>query len=264
MPDGFLMSRRASRPAYRHAVEDFIAYKEARAGHFRQREAASLVVPLIISFGAPFNIALGRAPGPDERFETFVAGLFAGPVVIDSFGASACIQVNFTPQGARQFFGLPMHALTGEMVPLDAVLGASAGRLRQLLGEESDWLRRLDLVEALVYRRLDRHAVPTPAIRQAFRRLTVAEGAVRIADLADDLGWSRKHLAHRFREEIGLGPKTIARMMRFQRVLRLARTGAAQWADIAAQCAYADQAHLAREFAEFAGETPSEWKARLV
>lgn len=262
--DGFFLRRRSALPAYRHAVDDFIFYSESLPGHFRQHDAASLVVPMIISFGDPFAIALGRAPQADECFGTFAAGLFAGPAVIDSFGASACIQVNFTPQGARRFFGLPMHELTGQLVPLDGLLGDGAGRLRQRLGDESCWQRRLDIAEAFVYRRLDEQAAPSPAIHRALQRLSASEGAVRISDIASELDWSRKHLAQRFREEIGLSPKTIARMMRFHRVLRLARAGTPRWADIAAECAYADQAHLVREFVEFAGETPSGWASRLV
>lgn len=52
-------------------------------------------------------------------------------------------------------------------------------------------------------------------------------------------------------------PKTLARMVRFNRALELSRQGDDNWAGIAADCGYADQAHLAREFRDFAGTTPS-------
>ena len=94
-------------------------------GHFRQIEPASLTIPLVISFGDPFAIGLGRPPGDNDRFGSFTAGLFAGPVTIDSFGTSHCLQIDFTPLGARRFFGMPMSELTDRMVGLDDVLGAS-------------------------------------------------------------------------------------------------------------------------------------------
>ncbi|MER9841163.1 AraC family transcriptional regulator [Mesorhizobium australicum] len=55
----------------------------------------------------------------------------------------------------------------------------------------------------------------------------------------------------------GIGPKTLSRIVRFNRALGLSRQQASGWADIAADCGYADQAHLAREFRDLAGETPT-------
>jgi AraC-like DNA-binding protein len=59
---------------------------------------------------------------------------------------------------------------------------------------------------------------------------------------------------------IGVTPKTLARIMRFNHAQAMARAGG-DWADIAAACGYADQAHLAREFVELSGSTPTAWKA---
>mgnify|MGYP005868667299 CR=1 FL=1 len=74
------------------------------------------------------------------------------------------------------------------------------------------------------------------------------------------LDWSRKHLASRFHEEVGLPPKTIARIARFNRAQAMAASGMGDgWADIAAACGYADQAHLTREFVALAGTTPGAW-----
>ncbi|TGV63702.1 AraC family transcriptional regulator, partial [Mesorhizobium sp. M2D.F.Ca.ET.160.01.1.1] len=109
-------------------------YRETAAGHFRNVEYASLTVPLVISFAEPFAIGLGRAPDDNDRFASFAAGLFAGPVMIESFGGACCIQVNFTPLDARRFFRLPMRELTDNMVVLDDVLGAEGAALRERLG----------------------------------------------------------------------------------------------------------------------------------
>ncbi|TIU04954.1 MAG: helix-turn-helix transcriptional regulator, partial [Mesorhizobium sp.] len=70
-------------------------------------------------------------------------------------------------------------------------------------------------------------------------------------------GWSRKHLAGKFSNAIGVGPKTLSRIVRFNRALGLSRQDQSDWADIAADCGYADQAHLVREFRDLAGETPT-------
>jgi AraC-like DNA-binding protein len=79
---------------------------------------------------------------------------------------------------------------------------------------------------------------------------------VRIGALAAELGCSRKHLAAQFHDQIGLGPKTAARLLRFDAALALLRRGRGG-ADVAARCGFADQAHLVNEFRAFAGTTPA-------
>ena len=93
-------------------------YRETARGRFSQREAASLVVPLIISFGTPFLIALGREPDAADRQPSFAAGLYAGPVLIESDGGAECVQVDFTPLGAYRFFGGAVVDLAARMVDM--------------------------------------------------------------------------------------------------------------------------------------------------
>ncbi|MBA1139302.1 helix-turn-helix domain-containing protein [Mesorhizobium neociceri] len=253
----FEMLRRAPPPALDDIVSDICGYRETAPGHFRNIEYASLTVPLVISFAEPFAIGLGKDPGDNDRFASFAAGLFAGPVMIESFGGACCVQINFTPLGARRFFGLPMSELTDSMVVLDDVLGAEGMALRERLGNAPDWAARFDLAEAFVATRL-RHAADTPAeITWAYDRIVASGGRTRIASIAEKLGWSRKHLAGKFSDATGIGPKTLSRIVRFNRALGLSRQDQSDWADIAADCGYADQAHLVREFRQLAGDPPT-------
>jgi AraC-like DNA-binding protein len=83
---------------------------------------------------------------------------------------------------------------------------------------------------------------------------------VRIADLAGEVGWSRRHLAERFTAEYGLTPKEAARVVRFERSKRLLqRRDRPPLADVASACGFYDQAHLAREWNDFGGCPPSAW-----
>ncbi|PBB69317.1 AraC family transcriptional regulator [Mesorhizobium sp. WSM4312] len=258
----FEMRRRLPDPALDGIVTDICGYRETAAGHFRNVEYASLTVPLVISFAEPFAIGLGRTPGDNDRFASFAAGLFAGPVMIESFGAACCIQVNFTPLGARRFFRLPMSELTDTMVVLDDVLGAEGTALRERLGNASDWASRFDLAETFVTARLERAAETPLEIAWAYDRIIASGGRVRISSIAEKLGWSRKHLAGSFSNAIGIGPKTLSRIVRFNRALGLSRRQTADWADIAADCGYADQAHMVREFRDLAGDAPTALSVR--
>ncbi len=238
-------------------------YRETVRRPIRMRETASLVVPLVFSFGDPFAIAVGRDPGADDRLPSFTGGLTAGPVAIASGGAAHCLQVDLTPLGARRLFALPMHALTERLVRFDQLDDPMLDRLGARLGAEGSWRRRFALVESVLGPRLLGADGASPAVAWAYDRIVHAGGAVRVEALAARLEWSRKHLAARFHDEVGLPPKMIARIARFGRAQAMAASGtAAGWADVAAACGFADQAHLVREFVALGGASPGPWRER--
>lgn len=242
-----------------HLVHDIALYRESARQPIRQVETASLVIPVLIGFAEPFDIALGRQPSTDDSYRSFVSGLTLKPVHIRSAGACSCLEFTLTPLGARRFFGLPMGELTERMVRLEDLGDTELARLRQQLGEERDWWNRLRLAQAFLVRRL--RGETDPAVSAAYRSIVRSGGRMPIQRIADKIGWSRKHLAARFRQEVGLPPKAVARVARFSAAQAMASAGDDGWADIAAACGYSDQPHLVREFRELAGITPAEWRA---
>jgi AraC-like DNA-binding protein len=112
--------------------------------------------------------------------------------------------------------------------------------------------------------RLERGPAPSPAVAWAFERLRATAGSAPVGDLAVELGWSRRHLAAMFREQVGLPPKSVARLLRFESVLRRIDADAVRWADIAQDFGYCDQSHLNRDFRDLLGTTPTEYLARRL
>ena len=201
-------------------------------------EPASLVVPLIIGFGSAFGIALGGGAG--ERRTSLMAGLHPGPVAVRSDGSAACVQLDLTPLGAVRLLGGAAADLAGRMAPIEDVRSRDARELPGRLAEARGWCERLELLERFVAERL-RHE-PSPTVAAAFGRLAAAGGDLSVTALAGELGVSRTGLSRRFTAEIGVGPKAVARVMRFarappgargprrglgrpRRALRLRRTG---------------------------------------
>jgi AraC-like DNA-binding protein len=90
-------------------------------------------------------------------------------------------------------------------------------------------------------------------------------GLVDIGALAEEVGWSRKHLASQFGAQVGLAPKVMARVLRFNRAISLLKEteNSSDWSGIAFDCGYYDQSHLIREFRDFAGQTPTEFARSL-
>ncbi|MGE0279173.1 MAG: helix-turn-helix domain-containing protein [Rhizobiaceae bacterium] len=252
--------RRAPAAALLGLITGIYGYEERGDALQGVVETASLDVPLIINFGSSYRIGLGRSPNQNDRYGSFAAGLFAGPVVMDSDGDAQCIQVNFTPVGGRLFFARPMNDLANCMVPLDDLSDPEIDEIAMRLAELNSWDARLDLVERFVAARLARADAIDPAITWAVSALMRSGGQIRIGTIADKLEWSRRRLVERFREELGLPPKAIARIVRFNAARSMAESvSEPDWADIAAACGYADQPHLVREFAELAGASPTAW-----
>jgi AraC-like DNA-binding protein len=223
-----------------------------------QREVSTTVIPVIVNFGPPFRVA--PAGGGPRDLGSFVAGFDSGHATVTATGASRCMQVDLTPPGAYRFFGLPMRELAGDVVPLGELLGRDSERLACRLDAAADWPGRFAIVDEFVRARLLRWQPPSAEVTWAWQQLRASHGGIRIGVLADRLGWSRKHLAARFTTEIGRPPKTVASLLRFERLHRLVGQAAApDWSALAYDCGYADQAHLVREFRRFAGTTPTDY-----
>lgn len=250
-------------------VSRIAGYRENGCALSGVAQAAELTVPLVIGFGDPFIIGLKHVPGSNDRWGSFAAGLSASPVFIRSSGWAECIQIDFTPLGAHRFFGLLMNQLSSRMVTLDELDDRKIQQLRHRLGEEPDWSRRFLLAEMFIAERLRGAPVGHGTVRAAYAEILKARGNLRMSSIVKKLDCSRKHLAERFQTEVGLAPKLVARMVRFQHVRLLARSVMApnvkpDWASAAYAGGYADQAHLVREFSELAGVTPSQWASKAA
>ena len=256
-------------PRLRGYVREYMGYVEGATSFRRRREVPGLDIPIIINFGAPFRLVTAHGehvPARSAEYRTFVAGLWDASALVESAGPACSMQVNFTPIGARLVLGVPMRDLTNRGVELEEVLGATARTLAAQLSDAPDWERRFVLFESFVFSRLARARSLPADVRHAWRALCDAKGLVRIRSLTSAAGCSPRHLIDQFREHIGLPPKTVARILRFNRVIRRLRSdrGDVPWATIAQDCGYYDQAHFNRDFREFAGSTPSEYLGRCL
>jgi AraC-like DNA-binding protein len=251
-----------------------VAYDQHDGVSSVHRGLPSPWMTMIVTVGAPLTMA-ANAYSPDSPgdFTTLIGGLHTRPAMITSDGFGGGIQVALKPLGARALFGMPGGELAQRDLSGTEVLGAHANDLHERFAAVTAavtatatvtaalWDERALLLDEALLRRLDRELVVSSEVREAWRRLMVTAGSVGIRGLADHVGWSSRHLDNRFRLETGLGPKAAARLMRFDRARRLVARPGANFANVAAVSGYYDQAHLAREFREMAGCSPSRWLA---
>lgn len=249
-------------PLLRPYVTSYQGYRQLSDVRLRDVHAAFPGAPLIISFVPdPMMTEPLDGAGEPELHRSFMAGLHdtysAGTWQGEQYG----LQVNFTPVGAYLFLGLPMHEITNRVVELDDLLGPEGPRLIEQLESATTWGERFTAADAFIGRRIANARRPAPGVVWSWRRIAETGGRVTVSELATELGFSRKHLTTLFREQVGLPPKTVARIVRFDRASRIVGEGKS-WTDIAGEHGYYDQAHLIRDFREFSGFTPGEYPQR--
>ncbi len=251
-------------PALRRYVSSYTGYhQEPGPAGVHQGVASGHLTLLLCLDGAVEMLANADPSKPPGTFVALVGGLHDGPAQIAQGDRQTGLQLGLTWRGARALLGVPAAELAGDTVDLGALLGRRAATLLDRLATTSDWTERFDLLdrELLVLAERERaERGVRPEIGRAWDRLEQTGGNLRIAELAAELGWSRRHLASQFRSETGLGPKSAARLIRFERACdRLRAADHPALADVAADSGYVDQAHLARDFRDLAGSTASAW-----
>lgn len=257
-------AERAPHPLLAGIVRRYCGYDHDCIGATRRREVAQDEVTIILSLGPLLSVG-----GPDHaanRYGSFVAALTDTYAITEHEGRLSGIEVNLSPLGAHMLFGVAMHELSSKLVlPLEDVLGASARELVDRLEPAPSWNARFAMLDRFILDRVQQARRPSPDVEWAWSRLRSTGGLLPVGELARELGCSRRHLIGRFREQVGPAPKTAARLVRFQRTVRLLeRHDGGRFAEIAQRCGYYDQAHMNREFRELAGAAPGEFVARLL
>jgi AraC-like DNA-binding protein len=258
---GWWLAQARPHPALRPFLASYDGYWEDAVVPSRMRTLPGRHAVVIVNLGTPLHLTVpGAASG---HFGSFVAGLYDAHGAYEHPGGQRGVQLDLTPLGAYTLFGVPMGALTNIAVELADLIGPSAGELVERLAAEPGWPARFDLLDRFLLRRLEIGPSPADEVVRAWRMLEATGGTAPVAELADEVGWSRRHLTHRFKEQVGLPPKVMARVLRFQRALDLMAGGDPGWAGVAARCGFYDQAHLNREFRALAGCTPTELLTEL-
>ena len=253
------MPRRPA-PTLRPLVDAYIGYRVSgpRGLH---RGLPSRHLTLIASIGEPIDVVTQTDPRQrPDRYRFVVGGLQAGPALIATPELQEGVAIELTPRGSRALLRMPAAALWDRVVEAGDVMGSTADELWERLHLAADWPSRFAACDDVFCRLVSLGHASAPAQEaRAWELLAASGGTLGVAEVADRVGWSRRHLAARFRAELGLAPKAYARVLRFERVVAAVRAaGAPRLAEVAADAGYADQPHLTREVRALAGMTPGQ------
>jgi AraC-like DNA-binding protein len=243
--------------AVRGRVRAYLGYREETPSPVRRWETPAGELIVIVGRGDGFRAQAAPGDGELRTYTSFVAGIHDRPTPTVHHGRQFGVQIRLDPLAAFSLFGVPMHELGNRIVDLSDLLGLDAERWAGRLGDARDWPERFAVLDRLLADRMAAGPAPSPQVAWAWQTMRQAGGAVRVADLAAGVGRSHRHLVALFREQVGTTPKIAAQVLRYERAARLLARGDMSPARVAAVCGYADQPHLTREFARFAGMTPA-------
>lgn len=203
-------------------------------------------------------------PRGDRRLgHAVVIGPRADWCAMDNAGERTMIGAQFKPGAAAAFLGVPAYEASGLFLDLADLCGATAADLRDELLHTPSLADRFRILEKWLTLRIASDRTPDAAVAYALSAFGRAPGGLPIGGLSERLNMSPKRFIEQFKREVGMTPKRYSRLIRFRRALLLIRQsedGLRSWADIAHDCGYYDQAHFIKEFQEFSGLTPTEYR----
>jgi AraC-like DNA-binding protein len=192
---------------------------------------------------------------------TILAGVQSRYQIIDTSEQEYVAGVAFRPGGTAAFVRAPAYETRDVDTPLESLCGRQqTADLREQLLDRSDADGQLDVIEATLTEML-RPTGLHPAVGFALTKFHRSALATSVGAVTDAVGMSPKRFIERFKAQVGVSPKRYCRIRRFQQVLAQAHDGrSVDWAQLALDCGYYDQAHFIHEFRAFSGLTPTAYQ----
>jgi AraC-like DNA-binding protein len=209
-------------------------------------------------FGDPFERL--HADGGIERQPLLIfAGQLLGQLALGPTGRIAVLGIRFHPYGAVTLLKIPQGDLAGLTLDVTEISSGLARQLARLRDEDISLPEAAARVQDILIAWIDPAGVDA-RVQYAVEAIGRTRGRLSMSGLAGRVGLTCRHLERQFLRTVGMSPKRLARITRFQHALALLdRVDANRRGTLtAAACGYADQAHFIRDFRELAGCPPGE------
>ena len=214
----------------------------------------------IFHLGEPFQASVDVGSW-ERQPRSFIAGELTRFLLLRPTGRVSIMGVRFRPGSAYRFLPFSLEFLTDKTVCTQEIWGVEGRLIEEAILSASSNSARQQLAERFLMRKLE-GIVLRRRFEAAVNEIMRSSGKTRVHELARRLGWSPRQLEREFRLGLGLSPKALARIIRFQNLLRLVgEETLRQWATLALAAGYCDQSHMVREFRSFTGRAPCEQPA---
>jgi AraC-like DNA-binding protein len=220
---------------------------------------------LVIPVSNCIDSASSKGEGRSRPGELYFVGNQDSPTTLNTApGRTQFITIEFKPHGAFPLFGIPMHELANILCPADAAFAGWGARARSILREAVEVDSKVVAIQQQLAMALDRAAPVNPLVGHCVQLLQRSSGLLPIAELARRTGYTRRRLQMLFKQQVGLSPKALAGIARFQRFHHLWARGTG-YEQIRAEldAFYYDQSHFTREFKRLTGFPPRRYMQQI-
>ncbi len=164
---------------------------------------------------------------------------------------------------AYPFFPFPMNEISRSVVDADLIWGNDFADLRErILANKAD-AKKFQIVEGFLLKNYLSNLIFNPCVEYALNKMIDQPHQISLRALNDKIGYSQKHFIKLFKDQIGIAPKSYLKILRFQKaVSEIETTGEIDWALLAQNCGFYDQAHFINDFKAFSGFSPEEYAKR--
>jgi AraC-like DNA-binding protein len=193
---------------------------------------------------------------------SLVCGVRTTAEIVDASELRDTMGVHFKPGGSFPFFDLPAGELRGVNVGLEELWVEDGRFLRERLLTAKTAARKFEILEQEMLRHVKKPLEKHRAVQFALQTFQKAPER-RVASVVEEIGLSERRFIQVFADEVGLTPKIYCRLQRFQKALAKSfERRKIDWAEIALECGYFDQAHFIHDFTGFSGLTPTAYVAQ--
>jgi AraC-like DNA-binding protein len=179
-------------------------------------------------------------------------------------GRAQVFGVKFRPGGFRPFFMSPISKLTDRSIPAAEVFGEEIEELGTLALSLSNEEEKIEAANAFFRRRLPKTNETIELADRLVERILNEPEIGTVDDLVERTGIGKRSLQRIFNEYVGVSPKWVIRRYRLHELIEKLNSGdKLNWAHLALELGYFDQAHLINDFKVFIGWSPSRYQ-RMV
>ncbi|MGQ0582589.1 MAG: AraC family transcriptional regulator [Reyranella sp.] len=222
-----------------------------------------IVVPdgkteLIVHFGDAFLKLEGRVY--ERQARVLMLGQLTRRIMLKPTGEIGVVSIRFKAAGAARFFDVAYDEIVDRVVDFAGFEPAFSAAIHDRIARAGSNDDRLAAMIAVLDERLTQESKEDVFVRQACQYIVKSEGQYSVQDLVKLIGFSERQLQRKFKRQVGIMPKTLSRIMRFQKFLAMTRkANTLTLADAAAACGYYDQSHFIRDFTTFSGMSPMKY-----
>lgn len=225
----------------------------------RERIFPDGCIELIFNYGELF-----RKHEPDGTSFLQPRGIVYGQIKsfieVEPTGAVGLFSTRFNPAGLKPFIDFDVDDFTGRALTVAELWGDDGIALEQAMIACADNEARKATVEAFLLKKLESVTFDNRDVEYCVDALLQSEGTVSIDKLADELEIGQRQLERKFVAAVGLSPKFLARIIRFQNTLQLIeKKEFVSFTNVAYDGGFYDQAHFIRDFKEFTGLNPKQY-----